>query len=150
MGVIEEHAIIVKQQLTEQKLSKSLFDFIRTLEKELIELNKKQLNEDSKDIYGDAIGFYSKATEILTFGRKKAGEPYDMKDTGDFLQSLFINQSNNMLLFGSKDPKLGDILDNPNLLSTDLFGLTDKNLQDEIDKRFRPHIIDYSRKILLK
>ena len=58
-------------QLTPEKVNQELFDFIRSIESELTALNKKQLNEESKDIYGDAIGFYSYATEVITKGAKK-------------------------------------------------------------------------------
>jgi uncharacterized protein (UPF0335 family) len=129
-------------------VSKELFDFIKSLSDYLIEMNKKQLNEDSKDIYGEAIGFYSKATEIITKGAKKAGEPFDAKDTGSFLDKFYMTVSNNTFYFGSTDPKTDDILSSDNWLSHDLFGLTDENLQIAIETKFKPFIIDYYKKIL--
>lgn len=149
MEVFKKHLANV-QKLKENVLSKELFDFIRSIEREMIDLNKNQLYKNSKDIYGDAIGFYSKATEIISGGSKKAGEPYDMKDTGVFFSKFYVKANNNVLIFGSNDPKVDEILDNPNLLSTDLFGLTDENLNNVIKEKILPFLIDYSREKLLE
>lgn len=134
--------------LNENLVSKVLFDFIKSIEKELTELNRKQLNEKSKDIYGDAIGFYSYATEVITKGRKKQGEPFDAKDTGSFLEKLYAKVENNSIVFGSTDPKTSLILDSDNWLSSDLFGLTDKDLQNVIEDKLQPFILDHYRKTL--
>ena len=131
-----------------EMVSKALFDFIKSIEKELIDLNKKQLNEDSKDIYGEAIGFYSYATEVIRKGAKKRGEPFDAKDTGGFLNNFYMTVLNETFYFGSTDPKTDDILDSPNWLSSDLFGLSDENLREVIETKFKPFIINYYRKSL--
>ena len=139
-----EKANAIKPEL----VSKALFDFIKSIEKELIDLNKKQLNEDSKDIYGEAIGFYSHATEVISKGSKKRGEPFDAKDTGGFLNNFYMTVLNETFYFGSTDPKTDDILDSPNWLSSDLFGLSEENLREVIETKFKPFIINYYRKSL--
>jgi len=116
--------------------------------KEITQLNRDQLHEKSKDVYGEAIGFYSKATEIIIKGSKKAGEPFDAYDTGGLLDGLYAKVQNDMIVFGSTDPKVGLILNSDNWLSKDLFGLTDDDLRMIIDTRIRPFIIDYNRKML--
>lgn len=148
MNIFEEHKLKA-QKLTPELISKELFRFIKSLSKELIELNKKQLNEDSQDIYGDAIGFYSYATELITKGAKKKGEPFDAKDTGGFLNNFYMTVYDDVFYFGSTDPKTDDILDSPNWLSQELFGLTDENLEMSIETKFKPFIIDYCKKTLL-
>lgn len=148
MDIITEH-LEKARKLDAETVSNALFDFIKSISKELIDLNKKQLNEDSKDIYGNAIGFYSYATEIITKGAKKRGEPFDAKDTGGFLDKFYMTVYNDVFYFGSTDPKTDDILDSPNWLSHDLFGLTDENLQIAIETKFKPFIIEYYKKILL-
>lgn len=148
MNIFQEHLIKAKQLQPEQ-ITKALFSFIKSISKELIELNKKQLNEDSQDIYGDAIGFYSYATELITKGAKKKGEPFDAKDTGSFLNNFYMTVYDDVFYFGSTDPKTDDILDSPNWLSQDLFGLTDENLEMAIETKLKPFIIDYCKKTLL-
>lgn len=56
----------------------------------IIDLQRMQWNRDGVDYKGQIIGFYKKSTEEITGGRKKAGEPYDLKNTGDFWQNTFI------------------------------------------------------------
>ena len=147
MDVFTEHQNKVKN-LDETKVSRVFFDFIRSIEKEIVELNRIQLNEESKDIYGQAIGFYSYATEIITKGAKKKGEPFDAEDTGSFLNKLYAKIQNNQVVFGSTDPKTELILESDNWLSTDLFGLTDEDLKKVIEERLLPFIINYYRKQL--
>lgn len=130
-------------------VSQKLFEFIKTLKEELIAINKKQLNEDSMDVNGKAIGFYSKATELITNGAKAYGEPFTAKDTGKFLDSFYMTVYKDVLFFGSTDPKTDDILSSDNWLSSDLFGLTDENLTKVINDKFKPFIINYYKKQLL-
>lgn len=139
----------MKTAIDSDTVSKELFDFIRSIENDITELNRKQLNEESKDIYGQAIGFYSYATELITKGRKKRGEPFDAKDTGGLLGGLYAKIQDSTIVFGSTDPKVKLIMDSDNWLSQDLFGLSDENLQEVIEKRVTPFIIDYYKKQLL-
>jgi uncharacterized protein (UPF0335 family) len=131
-----------------EKLSNELFQFIKSLSAYMVEMNKKQINEDSKDIYGKAIGFYSKATEIITNGAKGAGEPFKGKDTGNWLNSFYVTVQDNTFYFGSTDPKTDDILDSPHWLSSSLFGLTDENLNLLIESRLKPFVLNYYRQKL--
>lgn len=148
MKNVFDNKLIASKKLEPELVSKALFDFIKSVSKELIEYNKKQLNEDSQDIYGNAIGFYSKATEIISKGSKKAGEPFDAKDTGGFLNKFYMTVYDDIFFFGSSDPKTDDILDSPNWLSHDLFGLTDENLQMPIDTKFKPFILNHYKTLL--
>lgn len=147
MATIEEHYQLAKK-LDEQSVSSALFNFIKTIENKLVELNRIQLNEKSKDIYGEAIGFYSYATEVITKGKKRQGEPFDAKDTGSFLNKLYAKIENDRVVFGSTDSKVDLILNSDNWLSTDLFGLTDEDLQKVIETELLPFITDYNRKQL--
>jgi len=129
-------------------VSDELFKFIKSLSAMMVEMNKKQINEDSQDIYGKAIGYYSKATEIITNGAKGAGEPFTGKDTGNWLNAFYVTVLDDTFYFGSTDPKTDDILDSPNWLSSSLFGLTDENLKELINTKLKPFVIDYYRKEL--
>jgi hypothetical protein len=126
-----------------EKLSNELFQFIKSLSAYMVEMNKKQINDDSKD-----IGFYSKATEIITNGVKGAGEPFTGKDTGNWLNSFYVTVQDSTFYFGSTDPKTDDILDSPHWLSSSLFGLTDENLNLLIETKLKPFVLDYYRQKL--
>jgi len=123
----------------------------------LADLNRTQIFEFSTDVFGNALGFYSKATEQITTERallghpgpiKKEGDPFDLKDTGVFLPSIFARVSKDFVLFGASDPKTDDIMDNPNLLSKDIFGLTDVALTKVIQEKILPFYQRSTRKIL--
>lgn len=143
-----------QQQLEKSKridaetVSDELFKFIKSVSAYMVELNKKQINEDSQDIYGKAIGFYSRATELITNGAKGAGEPFTGKDTGSFLDKFYVTVLDDIFYFGSTDPKTDDILDSPHWLSFSLFGLTDENLKEVIETRIKPFVLNYYRKEL--
>ena len=148
MLTVFDNKLAAAKELDAYVVSRALFDFIKSISQYLIEMNKKQLHEESQDIYGNAIGFYSKATEIISKGKKKAGEPFDAKDTGGFLDKFYMTVYDNVFFFGSADPKTDDILDSDNWLSHDLFGLTEENLQTAIDSKFKPFIIEYYKQRL--
>ncbi len=153
----------LKQQLnkartvTPQSQINILFNFIRSIEKQLADLNRDQIFQFSSDIFGNALGFYSQGTEKLTTqqallggsGRiKREGEPFDLKDTNVFLPSIFATVSRDFVTFGASDPKTDDILDNPSLLSKDIFGITDTNLNKVIKERILPFYQQSARKQL--
>lgn len=133
------------KNLQQNKLKDDLFKFIRSIEVEILEKNKSQLKDDSKDIFGKPIGFYSQATEVMTGGRKAKGQPFDAFETGDFLKGFYMQEVSGVLRFGSKDEKTQTILKSDNWLSDQLFGLSDKNLKEVIEKRLLPFFIDNAR-----
>jgi len=133
------------QSVSSENIAKDLFAFIKTVSEYMVELNKKQINQDSQDIYGKAIGFYSKATDILTNGQKEWGTPFTGKDTGDWLGSFYVTVLDDVFFFGSTDPKTDDILSSKHWLSHSLFGLTDENLKEAIDTKILPFVLKNNR-----
>ena len=143
------------KQITPDILSAELFAFIKSISKYLIALNKEQINKNSEDIFGNAIGFYSRATEIISGGKKQWGDPFTGKDTGDWFKGFYMLIENESILFSSTDKKNELILSSAGYefadsgwLSSDLFGLTDENLKIVIEKELKPFLINYSRKSL--
>lgn len=136
------------KNLNERKLSKDLFTFIKSIKAEIVKLNVEQINKDSKDIFGNPIGFYSYTTEVITNGRKKQGEPFDGDDTGRWLKSFYLDVQGDAFRIFAKDPKTHIILDSEYWLSDDLFGLSDKNLKALISKELKPFMLKNIRKIL--
>lgn len=143
--------------LTSQNISDELFNFIKTIQEKFEDLNREQLFETSEDIFGNPIGYYSKATEYITTnnallgygGRiKREGDPYDMRDTGNFLKGLYIDVKRGEIVFKSKDAKTDLILSNKNLLSTSLFGLQEDNLRELINNDLLPFVLQHIRKTL--
>lgn len=147
MATLQEQLTKAKK-LQPSRLQKDLFKFIKSIEKELLDKNKDQIFNDSKDINGEPIGFYSYATEVISKGKKKKGEPFTSFDTGDFFKGFYIQEVYGVLRFGSSDSKTQTILNSENWLSDELFGLSDENLKEVIEKRLLPFFIENSRNIL--
>jgi len=136
------------KSVSSEIISRELFAFIKTVSEYMVELNKEQINKDSQDIYGKAIGFYSKATDILTNGEKEWGSPFTGKDTGDWLGSFYVTVLDDIFFFGSTDPKTDDILSSKYWLSHSLFGLTDENLKDVIETKILQFVLKNNRQKL--
>lgn len=142
------------QQLTKAKklqparLQRDLFKHIRSIEKFILDKNKEQIEEDSQDINGKPIGYYSYATEIITGGVKKKGSPFTGVDTGDWFKGFYMQEVSGVVRINSKDPKTVDILRSDAWLSDDLFGLTDKNLKKVIAEKLLPFLLKHIRSIL--
>ncbi|TDE53758.1 hypothetical protein [Flavobacterium sp. GT3P67] len=105
------------------------------------------MNQDSEDVTGKPIGFYSPATELITNGRKKTGEPFDLTETGKFLDGIFAKVQSNSILFDTTDPKKKEVL--KNLLTDDIFGLQDNDLKMVIDERLSPFLLNYYKTKLI-
>ena len=75
---------------------------------------------------------YSQTTEDLTDGRKEAGRPYTLKDTGEFYDSWRVKVTEKEIIItadGDKDAQTDLLYD----YTIDVLGLTDDNLQFIID-----------------
>ena len=138
------------QSLTPQRVQSDFFNFIRGLEAYIAEFNKEQLNKESKDVFGNPLGYYSKATEYISFNNallgkgnkiKREGDPYDLEDTGDFLKSISASVESFSIVFEASDPKTDKVLQN--LLTKDILGLSDEDLNQVINEKFVPYFMEY-------
>lgn len=134
--------------LTASKIETDLFKFLKSIEPELLQKEKDRLFNESKDIFGQPIGFYSYATEVLSKGKKKKGEPFTSFDTGDFFKGFYMQEVSGVIRFGSKDSKTNTILNSDNWLSNEIFGLSDIDLKEIISQRLLPFLIENTRKKL--
>ena len=143
---INEYATkLIAQKDQEGKIFKLVLDnrFIRQL---ITHLNTdEQLGKERVNSLGEHLGIYSHATELLSDGRKKAGEFINLNDTGAFWESWKVEITEAFI----------DIDANPFKEETNLFdeygieilGLTDENLQILINEATKLYI-NYFRKNL--
>ena len=136
------------KKIQPNKLEKDLYKFVRSIEKEIVNLEKKRISEDSEDIFGKPIGFYSKATDAITDGKKEWGTPFTGIDTGDWFKGFYMQEVSGVLRFMSKDPKTQLILNSKHWLSDKLFGLSNKDLKKVIAEKLLPFFIKNSRELL--
>lgn len=135
------------KQLKPAKVRSELFAFIRSIEKELSAYNVATIYDESQDINGKPIGFYSRATDLITGGEKAEGDPFTLKDTGEFLEGFFARVQSNSIFFDTTDPKKKEVM--KNLLTDNIFGLQDDDLNRVIDTRLLPFLLKYYKEKLL-
>lgn len=100
---------------------------------------------------GQIIGVYSLATEAITGGRKKAGSPYNLKDSGFYYDSHEIRPFvGGFDIIADSDKPQGDFLDILGIDEENVQALTDGNLQiiiDELKELFPDEIRKFLRSI---
>lgn len=144
MATLQEQ-LAKSRKIQPKSLENDLFKFIKSIKKELLDKNKEQIREDSKDVFGKPIGFYSEATDLITGGKKKKGDPFTGFETGDFFKGFYMQEVSGVLRFGSTDPKTQIILNSNYWLSDELFGLSDEDLKEVIQKRLLPFFLQNIR-----
>ena len=136
------------KKLTPTRLKNDLFKYIRSIEKEILDKEKKRISEESKDVFGNPIGFYSYGSELASGGKKKKGDPFTGIDTGDWFKGFYMQEANGVLRFGSTDPKSSIILNSDNWLSDELYGLSDEDLKAVISDSLLPFFIDNAKNLM--
>ena len=106
-------------------------------------IRNEQLMEEGIDANDDIIGYYSYLTEVLSGGRKRMGDPYNLNDTGAFFRSMFIKVLSDSILIDADSAKMED----QNWWSVDILGLTEENL-DIYATMVKENFILYARRVL--
>lgn len=125
--------------------------WINSFDKETIEqiinwIKVDQLEKEGINDLGQVIGLYSFATEKISNGRKKAGDPYNLHDTGYFLQTLTVHVFKDYFITDADGQKQNENLFDK--FGDGIIGLTDENLSKLI-LILKDNFLQYARKILL-
>lgn len=102
-----------------------------------------QLEDEGIDGNGNIIGLYSEATEQISEGRKQAGDPYTLNDTGAFYRSMFVTVLKDSILIDGDYAKM----ENQDWWKIDILGLIPENLE-LYAKNIKENYIIYAREIL--
>lgn len=105
----------------------------------------EQLGKERTDSLGRRLGFYSERTQVISKGRKKLGEPFDLNDTGAFWDSWKVEVKKDYIKLDANPFK-----EDTNLFEKygiDILGLTDKNLQALINEAQKLYIEYYGKYI---
>lgn len=101
----------------------------------ILDLNRiDQLFKTGEDIYGNFLGTYSFRTEILTKGKKKAGDHYTLFDTGEFYRSFDVAVYSDESFTVEADTLKEDGTDLAKKFGKGILGLNDASKQKLIDK----------------
>jgi len=114
---------------------------LRELIVNLIRYN--QLTEQGVNSEGDIIGTYSYTTELLSEGRKKRGEPYDLNDTGEFFRSMYVKTLSDSIVINADYTKMED----QNWWNINILNLTDENLEVYIEE-IKANYVKEARRVL--
>ena len=115
----------------------------KDLKKEILDYIRDDQLYEGVDEDDDIIGYYSFWTEILSDGKKKQGEPYNLKDTGQFYRSMFVKVLKDSIIIDADFEKMED----QDWWSIGILGLTEENL-DIYAELVKNNFILYARRIL--
>ena len=116
-----------------EQLKKDLLDLIRI----------NQLREQGINEFEQIIGTYSFVTHLLSGGRKQAGDPFTLEDTGDFYRSMYVNVLNDSIIINADYEKMQD----QTWWSESILGLTEENL-GKYAEMVKENYVQYVRKTL--
>ena len=103
-------------------------------------IQNEQLIDKGIDADGEIIGRYSKATEMISGGRKKAGDPYNLNDTGSFFRSMFINVLENSIEIDASSQTFTEMQDQ-NWWRISILGMTEQSLNQYVELLKENYII---------
>jgi len=145
IGNTKYHALLRKQLLLSDAVA--WMEFFTTKNKEaIINMITERLYDTGEDKLGDIIGLYEYETELASGGEKQEGDPYTLKDSGEFYESMFISVFND--LFEINDGQGAEKMKNQDWWTDDIVGFNEEQ-KDEVIKMIRKHYLDYAKKILL-
>ena len=109
-------------------------------------IRNDQLREQGVDKFGNVIGYYSRATDSLTNGRKRFNTPYTLLDTGDFYRSMYVSVFLDSIVI---DASSGSFIEmrKQEWYTNAILGLTNENFE-RLKEVVRTKYIDYAREVL--
>lgn len=140
MGKIED--VIGRLKVSEAEQTKVILEIIDRNKAIVLDLNTKQLFE-GRNNKGEQIKPPYKNPKYAEF--KRTLNPFgvvDLRLTGDFHNSFFINDTSFPITFGASDEKTGELVQK---YGEDIFGLTVAS-KAELSEQIREEIKDYYRR----
>lgn len=136
-----------QRRLKTLNLEKKVPEVIQSTSGTLISLNQKQLFNRGVNTDGEVIGTYSRTTEAISNGRKKAGNHYTLYNIGGFYEGMNIKASNWKVIFDSTDYKTPMLEER---LGSNILGLTKESKAYYVNSPglFRSKIMSYIRGVL--
>lgn len=112
-------------------------------------IRKDQLTEKGEDADGDVIGYYSRATELMSGGAKQEGDHFTLNDTGQFYQSMSATPVSDGLIIDGDITKMESSFSQTNGLwwNEEILGLNEENME-KLSYEVAQSYIKYARKVL--
>jgi len=109
-------------------------------------IKEDQLRNKGVNKFGEVIGYYKFATEVISLGRKRAGEPYDLYDSGDFYRSMFVTVTGESIVIDANSLSFSQ-MKTQRWYSDSILGLTDENF-DKLKRVVQRSYIKYAKEVL--
>jgi hypothetical protein len=109
-------------------------------------IQNEQLIDQGIDATGEIIGRYSKATEVISGGTKREGEPYNLLDSGSFFRSMFVDVLSNSIEIDATSSTF-DEMQKQDWWRISILGMTSENLEQYAELLKENYII-YTRQAL--
>jgi len=150
---MEELYLLLKKTKTQLNPKLMWFDIMRRpyIRKYIIQelIQKDQLQGKGIDEDGDIIGRYSEFTEMIN-PKKVAGEPYTLKDTGEFYESMYIRIGLDYIEIDADPIKTNDKGEQTNLFyeyGEGIIGLTEQS-KNKLAEKLKIEYANYIRELL--
>jgi len=116
-----------------------------TLQAEIVRdwIQEDQLSRQGVDEDGEIIGLYSQATESITRGRKRAGDKFDLRDTGAFYRSMWVQVLRDSIIIDADSGKM----ENQIWWGDEILGLTNDNFEKMVFE-IAENYVGYVRRVL--
>jgi len=124
------------------------FKFDTAFKNMILDKVRTQL-EHGKNSEGVIVGYYTWATEEITQGRKKQGDPYNFQDTGYFFESLYITYTPESMTVDGDGKKLDQDIIIYYSDDGDLLGVSPENW-DWFVNQMKEKYISYARKVFFR
>jgi hypothetical protein len=120
--------------------------FDSVTKKQIIDwIQQDQLIDEGINKFGKIIGCYSYATELISNGKKKQGDHYNLFDTGAFFRSFVVIVGIDAIKIDANAQKGEDNLFKK--FGNKIIGLTDENFK-KLKELVKKSYISYARKVL--
>jgi len=120
--------------------------FDSVTKKQIIDwIQQDQLIDEGINKFGEIIGYYSYATELISNGKKKQGDHYNLFDTGAFFRSFVVIVGIDAIKIDANAQKGEDNLFKK--FGNKIIGLTDENFT-KLKELVKKSYISYARKVL--
>jgi hypothetical protein len=142
---------LVEESLRRVKLLSETIAWVKTFDRITKEqvldwIREDQLRQRGVDKDGDVIGYYSRATESITKGRKRFNEHFTLFDTGDFYRSMFITVTSEDLFINATSQSYTD-MQKKRWWTDSILGLTDENFE-KLKRVVQRSYIKYAKEVL--
>ena len=101
--------MLFRAKIAHKSIPSDMTKIVKILSEDILDLIRERQLHRGLNSEGKIIGRYTAATEQISGGRKKEGQPYDFLDTGDLFRGFKYNFKGGELEIFSTDSKFDQL-----------------------------------------